>query len=201
MFIIQKGITDWSSSLKREVTNLLFKTYFIFNKVSISTVSRVFMLIAFLLTISYHLLPSWRPWLTDKPFNGPFWLLLAQIVRAEYTCHIVTRHPANHIIQAITAYYQLKNISQRNSCVLKTNLYDGNYPSVMVLTYLPAFACLSPIPPPTAEYHHSDSFTFLGLWVLGLAVSYINESQLQIYESRTLLFHYKFAIPLHPWTC
>ena len=33
---------------------------------------------------------------------------------------------------------------------------------------------------------HSDSFTILGLWVLGLAVSHINESQLQTYESRTL---------------
>ena len=32
----------------------------------------------------------------------------------------------------------------------------------------------------------SDSFTILGLWVLGLTVSHINESQLQIYESRTL---------------
>ena len=32
----------------------------------------------------------------------------------------------------------------------------------------------------------SDSFTILGLWVLGLAVSHINESQLQTYESRTL---------------
>ena len=50
----------------------------------------------------------------------------------------------------------------------------------MVLTYLPAFACLSPIPLPTAEYHHSDSFTILGLRVLGLAVSYINE---YIYEN------------------
>ena len=29
----------------------------------------------------------------------------------------------------------------------------------------------------------SDSFTILGLWVLGLAVSNINESQLQTYES------------------
>ena len=29
----------------------------------------------------------------------------------------------------------------------------------------------------------SDSFTILGLWVLGLTVSNINESQLQIYES------------------
>ena len=33
----------------------------------------------------------------------------------------------------------------------------------------------------------SDSFTILGLWVLGLAVPYINESQLQTYESNTLL--------------
>ena len=33
---------------------------------------------------------------------------------------------------------------------------------------------------------NSDSFTILGLWVLGLAVSHINESQLQTYESRTL---------------
>ena len=32
----------------------------------------------------------------------------------------------------------------------------------------------------------SDLFTILGLWVLGLAVSHINESQLQTYESRTL---------------
>ena len=33
---------------------------------------------------------------------------------------------------------------------------------------------------------HSDSFTILGLWVLGLAVSNINESQLQTCESKTL---------------
>ena len=32
----------------------------------------------------------------------------------------------------------------------------------------------------------SDSFSILGLWVLGLAVSNINESQLQTYESKTL---------------
>ena len=32
----------------------------------------------------------------------------------------------------------------------------------------------------------SDSFTIFGLWVLGLAVSNINESQLQTYESKTL---------------
>ena len=32
----------------------------------------------------------------------------------------------------------------------------------------------------------SDSFTILGLWVLGLVVSNINESQLQTYESKTL---------------
>ena len=36
------------------------------------------------------------------------------------------------------------------------------------------------------KYKCSDSFTILGLWVLGLAVSNINESQLQIYESKTL---------------
>ena len=34
----------------------------------------------------------------------------------------------------------------------------------------------------------SDSFTILGLWVLGLAVSNINESLLQTYESKTLFF-------------
>ena len=34
---------------------------------------------------------------------------------------------------------------------------------------------------------NSDSFTILGLWVLGLAVSNINESQLQTYESKTLV--------------
>ena len=32
----------------------------------------------------------------------------------------------------------------------------------------------------------SDSFTILSLWVLGLAVSNNNESQLQTYESKTL---------------
>ena len=32
----------------------------------------------------------------------------------------------------------------------------------------------------------SDSFTILGLWVLGLPVSNINESQLHTYESKTL---------------
>ena len=32
----------------------------------------------------------------------------------------------------------------------------------------------------------SDSFTILGLWVRGLAVSNIIESQLQTYESKTL---------------
>ena len=32
----------------------------------------------------------------------------------------------------------------------------------------------------------SDSFTILGLWVLGLAASNINASQLQTYESKTL---------------
>ena len=32
----------------------------------------------------------------------------------------------------------------------------------------------------------SDSFTILGLWVLGLTVSNINESQLQTYESKPL---------------
>ena len=34
----------------------------------------------------------------------------------------------------------------------------------------------------------SDSFTIFGLWVLGLSVSHINESQLQTFESRSLFF-------------
>ena len=34
--------------------------------------------------------------------------------------------------------------------------------------------------------HSVIPFTILGLWVLGLAVSNINESQLQTYESKTL---------------
>ena len=34
-----------------------------------------------------------------------------------------------------------------------------------------------------ASNRYSDSFTIFGLWVLGLAVSNINESQLQTYES------------------
>ena len=33
-------------------------------------------------------------------------------------------------------------------------------------------------------WSYSDSFTILGLWVLRLAVSNINESQLQTYESK-----------------
>ena len=37
-----------------------------------------------------------------------------------------------------------------------------------------------------SNYAGSDSFTILGLWVLGLTVSNINESQLQPYESKTL---------------
>ena len=35
---------------------------------------------------------------------------------------------------------------------------------------------------------YSDSFTIFGLWVPGFAVSHINESQLQTYESRSLFF-------------
>ena len=38
----------------------------------------------------------------------------------------------------------------------------------------------------TALLSFSDSLTVLGLWVLGLAVVNINESQLQTYESKTL---------------
>ena len=39
---------------------------------------------------------------------------------------------------------------------------------------------------PVNNYQCSDSLTILGLWILGLTVSHINESQLQTYESRTL---------------
>ena len=46
----------------------------------------------------------------------------------------------------------------------------------------------------------SDSFTIWGLWVLGLAVSNINESPLQTNESKTLFFNDKSAILLHPGT-
>ena len=42
----------------------------------------------------------------------------------------------------------------------------------------------------------SDSFTILGLWVLGLAVSNINESPLQTYESKTL-----FLMTSLPYYC
>ena len=45
-----------------------------------------------------------------------------------------------------------------------------------------------------------DSFTILGLWVLGHAVSHINGSQLQTYESNNTIFHDKFAIQLHSET-
>ena len=38
----------------------------------------------------------------------------------------------------------------------------------------------------SAANYSSDLFTILGLWVLGLAASNINESQLQTYESKTL---------------
>ena len=38
---------------------------------------------------------------------------------------------------------------------------------------------------PLARITCSDSFTILGLWVLGLAISNINESPLQTNESKT----------------
>ena len=43
----------------------------------------------------------------------------------------------------------------------------------------------------------SDSFIILGLWVLGLAVSHINESQLQTYEYRTLFLMTSLQQYLH----
>ena len=42
----------------------------------------------------------------------------------------------------------------------------------------------------------SDSFTILGIWVLGIAVSNINESQLQTNESKTL-----FLMTSLPYYC
>ena len=42
----------------------------------------------------------------------------------------------------------------------------------------------------------SDSFTILGLWVLGLTTSNINESQLQTNESKTL-----FLMTSLPYYC
>ena len=47
---------------------------------------------------------------------------------------------------------------------------------------------MSSIAPVNDKGISSDLFTILGLGVLGLAVSHINESQLQTYESRTLFF-------------
>ena len=46
------------------------------------------------------------------------------------------------------------------------------------------------------EKSGSDSFTILGLWVLGLAVSNINESPLQTNESKTL-----FLMTSPPYYC
>ena len=45
-------------------------------------------------------------------------------------------------------------------------------------------------------YNYSDSFTIFGLWVLGLAVSNINESPLQTNESKTL-----FLMTSLPYYC
>ena len=53
---------------------------------------------------------------------------------------------------------------------------------------------------PTSALHISDSFTILGLWVLGQAVSNINESQLQTYESKTLFLMTSLQILMHPGT-
>ena len=52
-----------------------------------------------------------------------------------------------------------------------------------------------------AEYKTSsnDSFTILGLWVLGLAVSHINESNCKIMSPEEY-FNDKSAILLHPGT-
>ena len=47
---------------------------------------------------------------------------------------------------------------------------------------------------------NSDSFTILGLWVLGLTVFDISECQLQTYESKTLFLMTSLAILLHPRT-
>ena len=47
-------------------------------------------------------------------------------------------------------------------------------------------------------YRNSDSFTILGLWVLGLAVSHINESNCKLLSPD--YFNDKSAILLHPGT-
>ena len=47
--------------------------------------------------------------------------------------------------------------------------------------------------------HDSDSFTILGLWVLGLAVSHINEPHCKL-VSPGYYFNDKSAILLHPGT-
>ena len=56
--------------------------------------------------------------------------------------------------------------------------FDKNYPYLSNYHYT--------VKPVLSSHSNSDSFTILGLWVLGLAVSNINESQLQTYESFTL---------------
>ena len=48
-------------------------------------------------------------------------------------------------------------------------------------------------------YAYSDSFIILGLWVLGLAVSHINESNCKL-MSPEHYFNDKSAILLHPGT-
>ena len=49
------------------------------------------------------------------------------------------------------------------------------------------------------ESKFSDSFTILGLWVLGLTVSHINESNCKL-MSPEHYFQDKSAVPLHPGT-
>ena len=47
----------------------------------------------------------------------------------------------------------------------------------------------------------SDSFTLLGLWVLGLVVSHINESNYKLMSpEHYFIFNDKSAILLHPGT-
>ena len=45
----------------------------------------------------------------------------------------------------------------------------------------------------------TESFTILGLWVLGLVVSHNNGSNYKLMSPKHF-FHIKFAIPLHPGT-
>ena len=85
-----------------------------------------------------------------------------------------------------------KYISTKSDCGIEI---PGNTSSILGLQFT-EISNYSEQPYTNYRYRCSDSFTILGLWVLGLATSNINESPLQTNESKTL-----FLMTSLPYYC